>query len=260
MLSIQTFSVLSLIANFAQIDGHAAMNFPLTRNVLIPHDCSTCANEGQSVCGGLGQWKANNVEASKLNSVYTTPLTNLVAGGKVDIELFFKQAHKGHFALELCANPESTITETCFKRLDRDPSDTRYSPYLPEVADHFFLPENTCLTSGITEMNPLRARFLIPDTTISEHAVLRWYWQTGNSCDSSLYNKRDPLTPVHEWSAQINGRTCRSAISNIGILCGDDCPRKPCRMEQWKNCADVKIVKGDKSQTVTSSNAIISKI
>eukprot|EP01055_Gregarina_sp_Pseudo9_P000825 Gregarina_sp_Pseudo_9__824@NODE_1527_length_1523_cov_268_074798_g1415_i0_p1_GENE_NODE_1527_length_1523_cov_268_074798_g1415_i0NODE_1527_length_1523_cov_268_074798_g1415_i0_p1_ORF_typecomplete_len412_score108_05LPMO_10/PF03067_15/6_8e20LPMO_10/PF03067_15/1_1e04DUF4643/PF15485_6/0_15SDA1/PF05285_12/7_7_NODE_1527_length_1523_cov_268_074798_g1415_i01121347 len=233
--------------------GHGAMQFPETRNVFKSHYCPQCAN-GSGVCGAGGstQWPADSSASAKLNSEYTTSLTELVAGGMVEVEVYLTAVHQGHFALELCANPGSTISEDCFVRLERDPTDTRFSAFASSAPWAAIFPENGC-ASSFTTSSPMKVRFVLPAGVSSDHAVLRWYWQSGNSCDSMSETSKDAPSEVKQWSANINGKSCKAAISQSGRLCGDQCPNASCTNEQFKNCADVKIVTGDSNVIVTSS-------
>eukprot|EP01054_Gregarina_sp_Poly1_P010666 Gregarina_sp_Poly_1__10665@NODE_803_length_6231_cov_277_802239_g586_i0_p3_GENE_NODE_803_length_6231_cov_277_802239_g586_i0NODE_803_length_6231_cov_277_802239_g586_i0_p3_ORF_typecomplete_len361_score29_14LPMO_10/PF03067_15/5_7e19LPMO_10/PF03067_15/1_2e04_NODE_803_length_6231_cov_277_802239_g586_i035934675 len=236
------------------VAGHGAMQFPVSRNVHNSHYCPQCAN-GASVCGsGEGtQWPADDAAASQLTGTYTTPLTELVAGGMVEVEAFFTAAHMGHFALELCANPGATLSNDCFQKLERDSSDTRHSPYAASAPWAAIMPVNSCATSFSTS-SPMKVRFQVPNS-LSEHAVLRWHWQSGNSCDS-LPETQTSNAPssVTSWSASINGKSCTAALTGAGRLCGTDCPNPACTNEQFRNCADIKIVSGNPSTVVSSGN------
>eukprot|EP01057_Protomagalhaensia_wolfi_P000544 Protomagalhaensia_wolfi_Nauph_80__543@NODE_1307_length_1595_cov_1196_195373_g1010_i0_p1_GENE_NODE_1307_length_1595_cov_1196_195373_g1010_i0NODE_1307_length_1595_cov_1196_195373_g1010_i0_p1_ORF_typecomplete_len345_score54_10LPMO_10/PF03067_15/5e20_NODE_1307_length_1595_cov_1196_195373_g1010_i03791413 len=247
--------LISVAAWTLHATGHGAMQFPKARNVLSSHYCPQCAN-GPSVCGSGGdsQWPADDSGASKLNGDYTTPLTQLYAGGLVEVEVFITAAHLGHFAVELCANPGSKITEDCFVKLERDPTDTRFSPYIDSSPWAAPFPDNSCATT-FTQGSPMKVRFKVPSGVVSDHAVIRWYWQTGNSC-AALPETTSGKTPssVTKWSATINGRKC-SVKTSSASSCGSKCPHAGCANEQFKNCADVKILAASGSnQVVTSSN------
>eukprot|EP01054_Gregarina_sp_Poly1_P008520 Gregarina_sp_Poly_1__8519@NODE_502_length_7877_cov_467_844558_g402_i0_p2_GENE_NODE_502_length_7877_cov_467_844558_g402_i0NODE_502_length_7877_cov_467_844558_g402_i0_p2_ORF_typecomplete_len486_score49_75LPMO_10/PF03067_15/4_9e17LPMO_10/PF03067_15/1_8e04SDA1/PF05285_12/0_59GCIP/PF13324_6/1_9Sigma70_ner/PF04546_13/1_5Hid1/PF12722_7/3_7Nop14/PF04147_12/3_5_NODE_502_length_7877_cov_467_844558_g402_i042145671 len=235
-----------------EVAGHGAMKFPVTRNVHISHYCPQCAN-GSNSCGAGGntQWPADPADSVALNGGYTTPLTELVAGGMVEVEVFLTAAHQGHFALELCVSPGSTITDDCFVRLQRDPDDTRFTPYASSASWAAIFPENGCATT-FSQNAPMKVRFIVPNS-VSDHAVLRWYWQSGNSCDSLPETSNEAPSAVTNWSASINGKSCKASISRSGRLCGSGCPHSGCTNEQFKNCADVRIVTGDSNVIVTSS-------
>lgn len=246
-----------LAALITYVSGHAAMMFPMSRNTHINHECATCAN-GPSVCGSAvvvgseikGQWMADTPLTEKLVSKYTTPMTRLIAGGKLETAFYFSAPHYGHFVVELCQQPKAKITEECFVRLKRDPTDDRYGAYHAKTPEILFLPDNKC-TEGLTNKTPMRARWLIPDGSLSEHAIIRWVWQSGNSCDSSPYNHfNSEPSSVQSWAKTLHGRECTSAISQIGMSCGSNCPTLECEGEQFRNCGDVQIVLGDKSTVV----------
>jgi len=234
--------------------SHAAMIFPRARNVETSHTCPTCAN-GPSVCGaGSGsQWHADEPAANLKNSIYTSKApVKLVAGGMIEVELQFSAAHMGHFVVELCANPGDEITNECFTRLERDPTDNRFGPYLAETPEVFYLPENSCVQTFLND-KALLARFIMPEGVSSEHAILRFHWQSGNSCDASKHAWIQTVDPtIREWSNILYGNDCRAATSNLWAVCGEDCPNLDCRGEQFRNCADVEIIDGDKSTIVRS--------
>lgn len=242
------------------VSGHATMSFPPARNYVTQYNCPTCAN-GPSVCGsGPGsQWPADDVAASSLRSSFTTPKVQLVAGGKVQIEAFFSAPHGGFFVLELCPNPGEIITDDCFARLERVETDRTYGPYVASKPTHFFLPDNTCV-GKLMERTPLKALFKIPEGVTSDHAILRWTWQSGNSCDATPEQFAQSLDPaISSWKNRLNGIECKAATSNMWSPCGDDCPNSDCLGERFHTCSDVAVVTGDASTTVTSLNAMTEK-
>lgn len=81
-------------------------------------------------------------------------------------------------------------------------------------------------------------RFLIPtDYGDSAHCILRWYWQTGNSCDSHPLTSQKATDELKKWRS-VDG--CGIAITRMGS-CGQQCPTPACRNEQFKNCVDIEI-------------------
>lgn len=202
--------------------------------------------------------KANGCHRSyphKLHGPYTVnPMVKLVAGGKVEVQTWFTAVHMGAFVVEMCLDPGETIVEEWFERLQRDPTDTSLSPYIKHYPDTFFLLEDACMINASYD-NPLKSRWLIPKQ-VTPHAILRYYWQTGNSCSANPASSAMTANPVlFNWTTVFKGRRCRLAIS-VTPPCGDDCPNKSCLGEQFKNCADVVIdANGDPNNVITSSNA-----
>eukprot|EP01053_Blabericola_migrator_P003725 Blabericola_migrator_1__3724@NODE_2114_length_3249_cov_615_548397_g1339_i0_p2_GENE_NODE_2114_length_3249_cov_615_548397_g1339_i0NODE_2114_length_3249_cov_615_548397_g1339_i0_p2_ORF_typecomplete_len401_score43_49LPMO_10/PF03067_15/3_9e22LPMO_10/PF03067_15/3_1e03KAR9/PF08580_10/6_2_NODE_2114_length_3249_cov_615_548397_g1339_i019993201 len=241
--------LLAGLALFTQkAEAHGAMISPQSRNMKTTHYCPQCAN-GSGVCGAGsdGQWPADTSASAQLDGSYTTSLTSLTPGGTVEVEVYITAAHMGHFVVELCPNPGSTITDDCFTtRLERDPTDERYAPYLSSDPTVTPFVDNSCATT-FTQSSPLKVRYLVPNNISSNHAILRWYWQTGNSCKSMKMP-----SSASSWSASINGQTCKIPSSSASS-CGSNCPTSSCSGEQFKNCADVKISGSSSSGNSSSS-------
>lgn len=154
MRSTSIFSVVFCLATLiaTPVHGHGFIAAPFEpRNFVKSHDCPQCAN-GSGPCGEGGQWSAN-ATASDLNGPYTTGLNSIRGGETIEFSIQITAAHQGHFVMgklvsyfgpfsdlnslsELCRPNGNNITHECFNtRLRRDPSDTRYSPYVPEYPE-----------------------------------------------------------------------------------------------------------------------------
>eukprot|EP01055_Gregarina_sp_Pseudo9_P003711 Gregarina_sp_Pseudo_9__3710@NODE_385_length_2977_cov_40_988428_g363_i0_p1_GENE_NODE_385_length_2977_cov_40_988428_g363_i0NODE_385_length_2977_cov_40_988428_g363_i0_p1_ORF_typecomplete_len438_score36_08LPMO_10/PF03067_15/1_1e08LPMO_10/PF03067_15/2_4e03_NODE_385_length_2977_cov_40_988428_g363_i014852798 len=246
-MKVTSFSLL-----LASVAGHGGMKFPVTRNLVHSHFCPHCAN-GDGVCGnGRGsQWTVLD-EAASLHGSHESPRTILYSGGTIEVELWVTVGHKGIFTLELCANPGDTITSDCFKRLERDPSDERVSPYLDAYPDIVFMLDDECMTRATFD-SPARVRFLIPETQpFAEHAILRMFWNTGHQCSPHRATTADAVDPrIDRFETDFNGVVCKTAVSNSG-LCGEDCPNSKCGGEKFINCADVVVLPSKHREQITA--------
>lgn len=260
-----TVNALTALYLTSTAHGHGAQIFPITRNYAHPEGVFSGAS-GIGVCGsGPGsQWIAEDLGASFLLSPYGSPLTVIKSGGRLQIEVVVHTPLGGHFVLELCPLPHPVIKEDCFVRLERDEVDQRHSPYVHAAPSSFFMPVNRCAEGTLTSLTSLKAIYKIPPGLVSEHAILRWTWQSGEVCDSSPFNSvfenysaKLGATSVKNWIGTINLAACESKLGTAGVPCGLDCPNPTCTGRQFKNCADVKIEPASVEELVTSANAVI---
>lgn len=252
MKKIEAFFPFFWLQSFA----NARLLFPQSRNQKTPHDCPHCAN-GDAVCGAGGEWRADETASDRLLSRYTTDLVRLVAGRRVEVAFDGKTLatyHGGTFVLELCVPPvdrdadpiayaRHTLAESCFFRLERDPTDDRFSPPIVEQTSYGFLP--------LFEPTSFRRRYSTADTNVKmiyripevvngpSHGILRWYFQPNHMCLSSNYLTMPATDNRIAYFRTVNGLPLQ--LTTIRTPCGDDCPATSCARPRFKNCADVLI-------------------
>lgn len=242
--------VFSIASIFALASGMGYMEFPLSRNVNSY--CPQCAN-GFGVCGnGLSsQWNDSMEPSNRLSST-VEQMTVLYAGGSITIGIYIMASAGGVAVLELCTNPGDVIEESCFKRLERDPGDVKMSPYLDNLPTHLWFTTDTRCTDIHTPAmgNPLRFTFKIPDDAVSEHAILRFNWQTSTSCcahPSICDATFDDRLKGFGYKELIDGEEVLCTLEpSLSPPCGGDCPNAKdfgCNVSNSfiRNCADVVI-------------------
>ena len=217
------YANLLLAAITGQTDAHGMMTSPRSRNVIHNSDwCPQCLNAGgpfvmydgnskrYGVCGDPWNGERKHEVGGVFSWKQGDPVQATVAqGGSLAVSVVLTANHKGRFRVEACALPNpggveqerAALVETCFvplRRLDDD-----------EI--HTYVPSN---------VNSFDITYRIPrDFPPSDRAVVRWWYQSGNSCQVAD-------TPT--------------AYSTPGLsICGSDSAPKP---EEFMNCADVRIV------------------
>jgi hypothetical protein len=179
---------------------HGYLVDPRARNVQRNSDyCPHCLN-GPGVCGdargkpyheAFGKYASPPIISAKYKS-----------GSTVNAKMVITANHLGRWSLELCAlknaspsTERSAIRAGCFKRLSLANGN---GPYL-------YIPSSASSSSGT---------FRLPKGVKCSRCVVRWVWETSNSCN--------PQGMPSAYSNPYVG-TCRSSP------------------EQFKNCADVTI-------------------
>lgn len=188
-------SVLSAILLLASVAGgmcHGYLAMPAARNVQHNSDyCPHCLN-GPEVCGDpAGQ------HHHETGGKYGTSRTvrAYASGGLLKARVVITANHVGRWSLSLC--PKRIPTKKCFKRLKLADGKGSYV-YLSHSA------------------HSSSATFRIPRGTKCKQCVVRWLYETGNSC-----------TP--------RGTPRRYANPGLG-MCG-----VWMNGETFANCADVRI-------------------
>lgn len=175
---------------------HGYLAVPAARNVQRNSDyCPHCLN-GPGVCGDPRGSRRHETGGS-----HATPpviAATYRAGDRLTARVTITANHKGRWSLGLCTRlPERT---SCFKMLKL--ADGRGS--------HVYLPSSASSSS---------ATFRLPRGVTCSRCVLRWHYETGNSC-----------TP--------RGTPRRYASPGLDV-CG-----KWMHGETFTNCADIRIKGG----------------
>lgn len=194
-----------VLIGFCQIvtaSCHGYLVEPAARNVQHNSDyCAHCLN-GPEVCGD-----ARGTHHHEAFGKYASPpiiSAKYVSGKNMKAKMTITANHLGRWYLELCAlktpSPQterSSISAGCFKRL--------------QLADnkgtHVYIPSSATASSG---------NFRLPKGVKCSRCVLRWVWETSNTCN--------PQGTPREYS------------NRYVPVC-----RRPEDAEQFKNCADVVI-------------------
>merc|ERR1719203_362541 len=206
------------------------------------------------------------------------PITTLEAGRMVEFDIRVTAHHKGHFMFRLCDQPLSSATgglqaeETCLNEhvlqrvrpmdihSDCSPNDVRgdCQPIDEANPGYWYLPPkgNAEQSTGASPLNapgvPYKFHYWIPQSFTCEKCTLQWWWLSANSCTPhpDAYNCYFQNMTKQGWNAQ---EWCSGICSFSGtcpptqggpINCG----------EQFKNCADVRVV-GDSGPTPQPSPA-----
>eukprot|EP01054_Gregarina_sp_Poly1_P004896 Gregarina_sp_Poly_1__4895@NODE_25_length_19863_cov_179_262730_g23_i0_p7_GENE_NODE_25_length_19863_cov_179_262730_g23_i0NODE_25_length_19863_cov_179_262730_g23_i0_p7_ORF_typecomplete_len374_score13_63_NODE_25_length_19863_cov_179_262730_g23_i072848405 len=243
-----TMSMWVLLGILLRATALGFLSFPSPRNV--GSSCEHCAT-GASVCGNgaNSHWNASWEPSNKMSATISY-MTVLYENSVLTVGLYIKASPGGTFVLELCEDPGEVIEESCFKRLQRDPTDTKRSPIIstrPEVV--WVTTSEKCVYSHKPELdNPMFFKFLIPDNIQSDHAILRFNWQMSIACCPHKYLCADTYhSDLASFSTVDNGHLCMIASMAPEIqVCGDDCPNNReagCLLDYTyiRNCADVRI-------------------
>lgn len=197
--------VLAAVIGLASVVGGACHGFlqtPPARNVQHNSDyCPQCLN-GPEVCGDPGGQHHHEAFGK-----YATPPRvgqTYRSGGVLPARVVITANHVGRWGLQLCAlkdpSPESerrALTARCFKRLKLARGGGSYA----------YLSSSDTASSAV---------FRLPRGLRCDRCVLRWVYETGNSCTP-------PGTPVR--------------YANPGLeVCG-----KWMAGERFTNCADIRI-------------------
>jgi len=187
------------------------------------------------------------------------PVTELQAGELAEFVVTVTAHHKGHFVFRLCDQRldseagDYQAQEDCLNghvlsrarpeevHADCQPNDPRgdCQPYDEANPGHWYLPPH----SG-SHLNRMQHRFhyRIPADLACESCTLQWWWMSANSCTPhpDAYKCYFQEMEQQGWDASA---WCGGACSYQGacpaeqggpVLCG----------EQFKNCADVRVVQG----------------
>lgn len=178
---------------------HGYLDVPAARNVQHwSHYCPQCLN-GPGVCGdpeGVHDHEAFGLFANPPRVADT-----FERGATMRAHVVITANHGGRWGLEVCKlRAGQRELRSCFKRLKRADGRGRYV-YVPPSAS-----EST-------------AAFKLPKNLTCERCVVRWRWETGNSC-----------TP----------KGTPRKYANPGLqTCGTGTAPP---MEAFTNCADVRII------------------
>jgi len=199
------------------------------------------------------------------------PVTNLIAGQRVQFEIKVTAHHKGHFQFRLCdqtmssavgdlADQEECLNEHVLERvrpeeldLDCKKDDSRgdCQPFDEANPSYWYLPP-----AGGSMSAHYKFTYKLPDGVMCEKCTLQWWWSSANSCTPhpDAYRCYFQKMKALGWNADA---WCSGACSFAGscpasqgapVLCG----------EQFKNCADVQITaagSGGTSQTTEQKTA-----
>lgn len=179
-----------LAGHVASVTAHGYLAQPAARNVMRNSDyCPHCLT-GPGVCGdprGVHTHEKEGRVAAKYRK-----------GQVIKAHVVITANHGGRWSLGLCASTREKAS--CFKKLRRADGGGVYV-YLPASA------------------SSSSAKFHLPKGLACRRCVLRWLYETGNSC-----------TP--------RGTPPKYANPHVQV-CGT---RGAPRMETFTNCADVSIV------------------
>ncbi|CAK0848203.1 unnamed protein product, partial [Prorocentrum cordatum] len=188
------------------------------------------------------------------------PVTELRAGQLAEFVITVTAHHKGHFVFRLCDQrldsqtgdyqaQEECLNEHVLSRArpeevhaDCQPNDPRgdCQPYDEANPGHWYLPPHN--GSHLTRTQH-RFHYRIPADLTCESCTLQWWWMSANSCtphpDAYRCYFQEMERQGWDASAWCDGVVCSyqgecPAEQGGPVLCG----------EQFKNCADVRLVEG----------------
>lgn len=141
--------VTGVLAALAGVAGHGYLAEPAARNVVTNYEyCPACLN-GPGVCGDR-KGSRDNARPGRVVAEYK-------AGGTLRARAVITANHVGRWWLELATSPAMTK----FTKLK-----------LTDGGTYVYLPSSASAST---------ATFRVPKTTCA-NCVLRWRWETGNSC------------------------------------------------------------------------------
>jgi hypothetical protein len=186
--------VVALACMMTFAHGHGFMARPMARNVQHnSHWCPACLT-GPEACGDQ-RGRHDHETGGK----FATPpriAGTFKPGAIVSTTVVITANHQGRWGLELCASPPERAS--CFKPLRRADGGDRY----------VYIPSNASSSRG---------KFRLPRDVRCKHCVLRWRWETGNTCNPAG-------TPARYRNPYVS--TCT--------------PKSP--TEHFTNCADIQIL------------------
>ncbi|CAK0798945.1 unnamed protein product, partial [Prorocentrum cordatum] len=188
------------------------------------------------------------------------PVTELRAGELAEFVITVTAHHKGHFVFRLCGQrldsqagdyqaQEECLNEHVLSRarpeevhVDCQKDDPRgdCQPYDEANPGHWYLPPHN--GSHLTRTQH-RFHYWIPADLTCESCTLQWWWMSANSCTPHPDAYRCYFKEMERqgWDARAwcDGVVCSyqgecPAEQGGSVLCG----------EQFKNCADVRVVEG----------------
>lgn len=197
--------VLGFLVGLSQIVSatcHGYLVTPPARNVQHNSDyCSHCLN-GPGVCGDA-RGRSDHEAFGK----YASPpiiSARYESGKTINAKMTITANHLGRWSLELCpltnsspATERSAMKKGCFKSLQLANGKGTY----------IYIPSSASSSSGT---------FRLPKRVKCSRCVLRWVWETSNSCN--------PMGMPNAYRNQ-----------HVGVC------RRPQDAEQFRNCADVRI-------------------
>lgn len=184
--------------NVLSASCHGFLALPAARNVQHWSTwCPQCLN-GPGICGDpAGE---HDHEATGMYGSPPRIAGTYKSGGTLKARVVITANHKGRWGLEVCKlDPGRRERRACFKPLHRADGGGPYV-YLPPSASESI------------------ATFRLPKALRCKRCVLRWHWETGNSCNP-------------------RGTPRRHATPGL-LTCG---ARGAPAMETFTNCADVRI-------------------
>jgi len=253
MAPVRTALLLSALPSLAS--GHAFMTRPEMRggafNQPLNGYCPQCLGSSQLPLPTCGQSKFLDVAG---------PVTELRAGEMAEIVIRVTAHHKGHFVFRLCDRhldgqsggfgaEEACLNEHILRRArpeevhsDCRPNDSRgdCQPYDEANPGYWYLPP-----PGDSEY---RFHYWIPSDLTCESCTLQWWWMSANSCTPH----RDAYACYFQ---EMSRKGWDAAAWWAGASASASCPaaQGPPREcgEQFKNCADVRVVGGSGTATPT---------
>ena len=189
------------VAQIAMATAHGFLALPAARNVQRNSDyCPHCLN-GPRVCGDPQGFPKHEAFGKYANPAVIA--ARYRAGGLLKARVVITANHLGRWSLQLCALPNpSPQTERakvpgCFRRL----------PLSNGKGGFVFLSSSVSISS---------ATFRLPKGVRCKRCVVRWVYETSNSCNPK-------------------GMPTAYRNKNVGVC------RREADPEQFKNCADIRI-------------------
>eukprot|EP00435_Cladocopium_sp_Y103_P055262 s1163_g18.t1 len=256
-----SLAVVVAVAFLGRAAGHGWMTMPPARNAVAGDKngyCPHCGN-GNGICGDGGQWPSgsNYVNAGVTPS---GPEMTLTAGSIHEVEIKITAHHKGHFEFSICdkeitsslSNAQSCLDEHILLRAsaqelgitDCQPNDRRpgCQPMDPNHPERFYLPPSGFSPDG-SDTHKISVK--IPAGLQCQHCTLQWRWWSANSCI--------PGTDYGCYADVLFNNGYNPSDWFNAIACpGGGCTRCGCG-EEFRNCADVKVVAGSGTTATTTA-------
>jgi len=249
--------VLSAAALPALVSGHAYLTKPEMRGGAR----GTAENGYCPQCLGSTNLPMDTCGKSKFLDV-VGPVSELRAGEMAEFEVKVTAHHKGHFVFRLCdqaldsnsggyQNEEACLNEHVLQRARPEEVYTNCKtndqrgdcqPYDEAYPGHWYLPPPSWPKT-------YNFHYWIPSNITCERCTLQWWWMSANSCTPhpDAYTSYFQEMERQGWNA---GEWCGGACSYRSGRGG----QRNCG-EQFKNCADVRIVDEGSTRSPTRAPA-----
>jgi hypothetical protein len=260
-------TAVSLLAFPALVHGHAYIFYPPLRGGAVGSE----ANGYCPQCMGTSSLPMTTCGKDIFLDFTHGPVTNFIAGQIVQFDVRVTAHHKGHFQFRLCDETmssalgdfdaqEGCLNEHILERVrpeeihpDCIPNDPREDcqPFDEANPGYWYLPP-PAQTGSVTGY---KIHYRIPEGLSCDKCTLQWWYLTANSCTPhpDAYNCYFGSSgEMHRLGWDVS-KWCSGACSFAGTCPAVQGSAASCG-EQFKNCADVKIVQSGELES-GSSNA-----
>jgi len=249
---------------FLQVEGHAYMSWPSSRNfdkcdLWNPQSLNGhCSNCNTDCCGKFG--------ATDFTQVAHNPTGIYKAGDILEVETIITAHHMGYMELRIC-NRSIGVTQECFDEhlLIRDSGTAETDPapidenhpgrwYIPPPATNWpadselFPVENECSGSSRDKASWTKYQWKVrlPGDLECDHCVLQWFWVSANSCTPPGFREYFDSSATKSWIASKFGGDSSAWWGSTKTACPADVGDPKTNgngAEKFWNCGDITIAR-----------------